>query len=137
MQRWWRAAAHWLTLCSFLPCFLSGFNYLSILIFQDKFSPCSPACPGTYFVDQVGLKVGDFPASASGMLGLKVCASMPHLAQGWHHCLLTSIHNQEKCRPFPPHYCTAQSAGSNSCFCLPGSGINRHVPHLTKMSLLI
>ena len=37
MQRLWKDAAHRLTLCGFLPCFLSGFNYLFILVFKASF----------------------------------------------------------------------------------------------------
>ena len=36
---------------------------------------CSPGCPGTHYVDQAGLKLRDLPASASGVLGLKVCTT--------------------------------------------------------------
>jgi hypothetical protein len=35
----------------------------------------SPGCPGTPFVDQVGLELRNPSASASQMLGLKVCAT--------------------------------------------------------------
>jgi hypothetical protein len=38
------------------------------------YSPCSP---GTHFVDQAGLELRNPPASASQLLGLKVCAIMP------------------------------------------------------------
>jgi hypothetical protein len=37
----------------------------------------SPGCPGTHFVDQAGLELRNPPASASGVLGLKVCATTP------------------------------------------------------------
>jgi hypothetical protein len=42
----------------------------------------SPGCPGTHFVDQAGLELRNPPASASCVLGLKVCATTPgqHLA---------------------------------------------------------
>jgi hypothetical protein len=36
-----------------------------------------PGCPGTHFVYQAGLKLRNLPASASQMLGLKVCATTP------------------------------------------------------------
>ena len=39
----------------------------------------SPGCPGTHFVDQAGLELRNPPASASSMLGLKVCATTPGL----------------------------------------------------------
>jgi hypothetical protein len=45
------------------------------LFFQDRVSLCGPGCPGTHSVDQAGLKLRDLPASASQMLGLKVCAT--------------------------------------------------------------
>ena len=37
----------------------------------------SPSCPGTYSVDQIGLKLRNLPASASAshVLGLKACAT--------------------------------------------------------------
>jgi hypothetical protein len=37
----------------------------------------SPGCPGTHFVDQVGLELRNPPASASQVLGLKACATTP------------------------------------------------------------
>jgi hypothetical protein len=40
---------------------------------------CSPGCPGTHSVDQAGLELRSPPASASRVLGLKACATMP----GW------------------------------------------------------
>jgi hypothetical protein len=36
---------------------------------------CSPGCPGTHSVDQVGLQLRNLPASASQVLGLKACAT--------------------------------------------------------------
>uniref|UniRef100_A0A8C6GEU2 K Homology domain-containing protein n=1 Tax=Mus spicilegus TaxID=10103 RepID=A0A8C6GEU2_MUSSI len=36
---------------------------------------CSPGCPGTHSVDHAGLKLRDPPASASRVLGLRVCAT--------------------------------------------------------------
>jgi hypothetical protein len=39
------------------------------------FSLYSPGCPGTHFVDQAGLELRKLPASASQVLGLKVCAT--------------------------------------------------------------
>ncbi|GAB1295177.1 Nucleolar RNA helicase 2 [Apodemus speciosus] len=38
-------------------------------------SLCSPGCPGTHSVDQAGLELRNPPASASQVLGLKVCAA--------------------------------------------------------------
>jgi hypothetical protein len=37
----------------------------------------SPGCPGTHFVDQDGLELRNPPASASWVLGLKACTTMP------------------------------------------------------------
>jgi hypothetical protein len=48
-----------------------------VLVFQDRVSLCSSGCPGTHFVDQAGLKLRNLPASASQVLGLKACATMP------------------------------------------------------------
>jgi hypothetical protein len=47
------------------------------LVFQDRVSLYSPGCPGTHFVDQAGLELRNPPASASQVLGLKACATMP------------------------------------------------------------
>jgi hypothetical protein len=46
----------------------------SSFFLQDRVSLCSPGCPGTHSVDQAGLEVRNLPASASQVLGLKVCA---------------------------------------------------------------
>jgi hypothetical protein len=43
--------------------------------FQDRVSLCSPGCPGTHSVDQAALELRNLPASASQVLGLKVCAT--------------------------------------------------------------
>jgi hypothetical protein len=40
-------------------------------------SLCSPGCPGTHSVDQAGFELRNLPASASQVLGLKACATMP------------------------------------------------------------
>jgi hypothetical protein len=45
-------------------------------VIQDRVSLCSPGCPGTHVVDQVGIKLRDLLAFAVGVLGLKVC--IPH-----------------------------------------------------------
>jgi hypothetical protein len=49
--------------------------FLFSFFFQDRFPLCSPGCPGTHSVDQAGLKLRSPPASASPVLGLKVCAT--------------------------------------------------------------
>jgi hypothetical protein len=47
------------------------------LVFQDRVSLCNPGCPGTHFIDQVGLELRNLPASASRVLGLKACTTVP------------------------------------------------------------
>jgi hypothetical protein len=47
------------------------------LVFCDRVSLYSPGCPETHFVDQAGLEFRNPPASASRVLGLKVCATTP------------------------------------------------------------
>jgi hypothetical protein len=54
-----------------------GNFFFSFLVFRDRVSLCSPGCPGTHSVDQVGLELRNLPASASRVLGLKVCATTP------------------------------------------------------------
>jgi hypothetical protein len=49
-----------------------------VVVFRDRVSLCSLGCPGTHSVDQAGLKLRNLPASASQVLGLKVCTI--------HHC---------------------------------------------------
>jgi hypothetical protein len=50
---------------------------LVLVFFRDRVSLCRPGCPGTHSVDQAGLKLRKMPASASQVLGLKACATMP------------------------------------------------------------
>jgi hypothetical protein len=57
-------------------------------LFQDRVSLYSPGCSGTHSVDQTGLELRNPPASASQVLGLKVCATNAmHLDR-----VLTSAH---------------------------------------------
>jgi hypothetical protein len=45
-----------------------GFIFFCLFVlffFRDRVSLCSPGCPGTHFVDQVGLELKNPPASAS------------------------------------------------------------------------
>jgi hypothetical protein len=56
--------------CFVLFCFV-------LFVFRDRVSLYSPGCPGTHFVDQVGLEFRNPPASASRVLGLKACATTP------------------------------------------------------------
>jgi hypothetical protein len=55
------------------------FCLFCFVLFQDRVSLYSPGCPGTHFVDQAGLELRNPPASASRVLGLKVCATTPSL----------------------------------------------------------
>jgi hypothetical protein len=67
----------------FLLCFFLFFFFLLLcfrLVFRDRVSPCSPGCPGTHSVVQVGLELRNPPASASRVLGLKACATTPGLS---------------------------------------------------------
>jgi hypothetical protein len=51
--------------------------FVFVFVFRDRVSLYSPGCSGTHFVDQAGLELRNPPASASPVLGLKACASMP------------------------------------------------------------
>jgi hypothetical protein len=53
------------------------FVCLFVLVFQDRVSLYIPGSPRTHFVDEAGLELRNLPASASGVLGLKVCATTP------------------------------------------------------------
>jgi hypothetical protein len=53
------------------------FCLVCFLLFRDRVSLCSPSCPGTHSLDQAGLKLRNLPASASRVLGLKACTTMP------------------------------------------------------------
>jgi hypothetical protein len=55
-----------------LVCFVFVFLFFCFF-FLDRVSLCGPGCPGTHFVDQAGLELRNPPASASQVLGLKVC----------------------------------------------------------------
>jgi hypothetical protein len=60
-------------------CFVFLFLFLLLFFFQDRVSMYSPGCPGTHSVDQAGLELRNPPASASQVLGLRVCATTPAL----------------------------------------------------------
>jgi hypothetical protein len=67
----------WVELLIFvLFCFVFCFVFFCF-VFQDRVSLYSPGCPGTHSVDQAGLELRNLLASASRVLGLKVCATMP------------------------------------------------------------
>jgi hypothetical protein len=60
--------------------FCFGFFVVVVVVlgfFQDRVSLYSPGCPGTHFVEQAGLELRNPPASASQVLGLKVCTTPP------------------------------------------------------------
>jgi hypothetical protein len=54
-----------------LFCFMFCFGL--VFGFFETGSLYSPGCPGTYSVDQAGLDLRNPPASASQVLGLKIC----------------------------------------------------------------
>jgi hypothetical protein len=55
-------------------CLSQGFFFLFFFfVFRDRVSLYIPGCPGTHCVDQAGLELRNPPASASQVLGLKVC----------------------------------------------------------------
>jgi hypothetical protein len=49
--------------------------YYFLFVCRDRVSLYSSGCPGTNSVDQAGLELRNPPASASGLLGLKACAT--------------------------------------------------------------
>jgi hypothetical protein len=59
--------------------FVFCFCFVLFVVFQDRVSLYSPGCPGTHFLDQAGLELRNLPASASQVLGLKACTTMPGL----------------------------------------------------------
>lgn len=52
-----------------------GSYCMYLLIYLDRISLCSPGYSETYSIDQVALKPGDSPASASEVMGLKMYTS--------------------------------------------------------------
>jgi hypothetical protein len=59
--------------------FLKTDFFVLFLFFWDRVFLYSSGCPGTHSVHQAGLELRNPPASASQVLGLKVCATMPSL----------------------------------------------------------
>jgi hypothetical protein len=55
----------------------AAFPLFFFFFFLETGFLCSSGCPGTHFVDQAGLELRNPPASASGVLGLKACATTP------------------------------------------------------------
>jgi hypothetical protein len=70
------------------------------LVFRDRVFLCSPGCPGTHFVDQAGLKLRNPPASASWVLGLKVCATTPSWGWAFKALVLAAWKSVFSCLPF-------------------------------------
>ena len=87
------------------------FIYLFIYLwfFRNRVSLYSPGCPGTHFVDQVGLKLRNLPASASAsqVLGLKACATTAR----W----MCGILSNEDLLPSAGGQATAGSTAYNVC----------------------
>jgi hypothetical protein len=80
----WNACLHWLV------CVLNTLFVCLFVCFQGRVSLFIPGCPGTHPVDQAGLELRNLPASASQVLGLKVCSTMPGLVcvlMSWNACL--------------------------------------------------
>jgi hypothetical protein len=59
-----------------LKCFVFVFVWFGFVFSRQGFS-VSPGCPGTHSVDQADLELRSLPASASQVLGLKLCATTP------------------------------------------------------------
>jgi hypothetical protein len=70
-----------------------------VLVFQDRVSLCTHVCPGTHSIDQAGLELRNLPASASRVLGLKVCATIAQPIESILKGMITGI------------YLTTQEAG--------------------------
>ena len=72
------SSAHMLKIiCEFILRYCWSIDRHFCFVSQDRISLCSSGCPGTHSVDQAGLNLRDLPASASQVLRLKGCATMP------------------------------------------------------------
>jgi hypothetical protein len=60
-----------------------SFGFFAFWFFETGFLCVDPGCPGTHSVDQDGLELRNPPASASRVLGLKVCATTPGFFVFW------------------------------------------------------
>ena len=63
-----------ITIVAILILFVCLFVFC-LSVFRERVSLCSPGCPGTHSVHQAGLELRNPLASASQVLGLKVCTS--------------------------------------------------------------
>jgi hypothetical protein len=104
----------WTSLSLSLPLslFLSWF-------FWDRVSLYSPGCPGTHSVDQAGLELRNPPASASRVLGLKVCATMPGSGLTSYSKLASSSAGIKGRAPPPPNCKTNHFAAKQVVTSLP------------------
>jgi hypothetical protein len=77
----WAAAKmfSWLALV-FLSVSNTTAHLFFFFFFWDRVSLCSPGWPGAHFLNLAGLELRNLPASASWVLGLKVCAITPSLS---------------------------------------------------------
>jgi hypothetical protein len=82
------------------------FFFVFVFVFRDRVSLHSPGCPGAHFVDQAGLELRNLPASASRVLGLKVCATTPGkvflFLGGWRRGEILRVTCQSE-KNFVPH----------------------------------
>ena len=80
--------------------FVCSFCFVLFCFLWHGVSLHSPGCPGTYFVDRSGLELRNLPASASGVLVLKACATTawPGFWVFWFVCfVLLNKFSQVKC----------------------------------------
>jgi hypothetical protein len=67
---------------------VNGYGWVAFVCFGDRVSLHSPGCPGTPCVNQTALELTDLPASASRVLGWKVCGTTSQLGctflKRWH-----------------------------------------------------
>lgn len=58
-------------------------NFTLFLFFWNRVSPYNSGCLGTHFIDLVGLKLQDLPASSSRVLGLKAYPTDTHMLKSF------------------------------------------------------
>jgi hypothetical protein len=69
--------------------FVLSFFLFFFLSFFNRVFLCSPGCPETHSVDQADLELRNPPASASQVLGLKVCTTTAWLSPHFLHMIKT------------------------------------------------